>query len=73
MNSPLEGQTFLFMWIGFLLLMSCGVAAFFLWGIRAGQFSDQDRARYLPLNSGIPPEEETPREQDREQGGRQRP
>jgi nitrogen fixation-related uncharacterized protein len=50
----MEGQTFLFMWIGFLLLMICSVAAFFLWAIRAGQFSGQDRARYLPLESGIP-------------------
>ena len=30
------------------------VGAFFVWAIRSRQFSDQDRARYLPLNSGIP-------------------
>ncbi len=54
MNSPLEGAAFLFLWIGFLLLMTGSIAAFFLWAIRAGQFSDQDQARYLPLTSGIP-------------------
>lgn len=55
MAGILDSQTFIFIWIGFLLLMSCGIGAFFLWGIRTGQFADQDRARYLPLQSGIPP------------------
>ena len=54
MNSPMQGTTFLFMWLGFLALMIACVAAFFLWAIRKGQFSKQDRARYLPLQSGIP-------------------
>lgn len=69
MNSPAEGQVFLFMWIGFLLLMTGSIAAFFLWAIRAGQFSHQDRARYLPLQSGIPsgcePDEEHLQERGR--------
>ena len=55
MTSPMAGTTFLCMWLGFLLLMVCCVAAFFLWAVRGGQFSRQDRARYLPLQSGIPP------------------
>jgi nitrogen fixation-related uncharacterized protein len=55
MTTPLEGQTFVFMWIGFLLLMSSGIALFFLWAIRAGQFSRQDRARFLALQAAIPP------------------
>ncbi len=54
MSNPWEGQAFLFMWIGFLLLMSCGIGAFFLWGIRSGQFSGQERARYLALQAEIP-------------------
>ena len=54
MTSPLEGSTFLFMWIGFTLLMTGGIGLLFLWAIRAGQFSDQDRARYLALQCGIP-------------------
>ena len=68
MNSPLEGQAFLFMWVGFLLLMSSGIAAFFLWAIRAGQFSRQDRARYLPLQSGIPGPDADPDERPGELG-----
>jgi cbb3-type cytochrome oxidase maturation protein len=54
MNSPMEGTTFLYMWLGFLLLMIGSVAIFFFWGIRKGQFSQQDRARYLALQSEIP-------------------
>ena len=27
----------------------------FLWGIQSGQFSDQERARYLPLRDTLPP------------------
>ena len=53
MSNPWEGQEFLFMWIGFLLLMSCGIGAFFLWGIRSGQFANQERARYLALQAEI--------------------
>lgn len=72
MVSILEGETFIFIWIGFLLLMSCGIGVFFLWGIRSGQFQDQDRARYLPLQSGIPPAEEpvAPRKQDHAGSGK---
>ena len=54
MNSPMEGTTFLFVWLGFLMLMVVCVGSFFLWAVRSGQFSNQDRARYLPLESGIP-------------------
>ena len=54
MTSPMEQKTFLYMWLGFLMLMIGCVAVFFLWAIRRGQFSRQDRARYLPLQSGIP-------------------
>ncbi|GFO54043.1 hypothetical protein GMSM_10500 [Geomonas sp. Red276] len=54
MPSPFEGTTFLVMWALFFLLMCGGLWGFFLWAIRSGQFEDQDRARYLPLESGIP-------------------
>ena len=54
MNGPADGSTFLFMWIGFLTLMIGCVGGFFLWAVRGGQFARQDRARYLPLQSGIP-------------------
>jgi len=34
----------------FLVLASLGVSlAAFFWGLKSGQFSDQTRARYLPL------------------------
>lgn len=68
MNSPMEGATFLLMWLGFLLLMTACVAAFFLWAIRGKQFSDQDGARYLPLESGIPDAEPSEAGRRRERG-----
>jgi len=58
MDSPWEGTRFLFMWLGFLLLMLLCIACFFLWAIRRNQFADQERARFLPLMSGIPAAEE---------------
>jgi cbb3-type cytochrome oxidase maturation protein len=48
-------------WIVFSAVAFVGVAAFFVWAVRSGQFSQQDRARSLALESGIP-EEETSRE-----------
>jgi cbb3-type cytochrome oxidase maturation protein len=37
-----------------LVALSLGVSlAAFIWGLRNGQFTDQDRARYLPLREGI--------------------
>lgn len=52
--NPTEGYAFLFLWIGFLLLMSTALGALFVWAIRAGQFSNQERARYLALEAAIP-------------------
>jgi nitrogen fixation-related uncharacterized protein len=52
----MEGSTFLFMWLGFLVLMLLWVGGFFLWAVRSGQFSQQDEARYLALRAGIPPQ-----------------
>ena len=69
MKSLLEGPIFLFMWIGFSLLMTGSIAAFFFWAVRAGQFSHQDRARYLPLDSFIPLGEESYEEPDEESLG----
>ena len=42
------------MWIGFLLLMSGGIGVFFFWGVRSGQFANQQRARFLALDAEIP-------------------
>lgn len=41
---------------GWLLLVTislCVSLAAFVWGLRSGQFSDQDRARYLPLGKDL--------------------
>ena len=40
-------------WIVFSAMAFVGVAVFFVWAVRAGQFSQQDRARGLPLESEI--------------------
>jgi cbb3-type cytochrome oxidase maturation protein len=41
-------------WIVFSAVAFVGVAAAFVWAVRSGQFGQQDRARGLPLESGIP-------------------
>ena len=41
---------------GWLFLVGISLAASiaaFIWALRAGQFSDQDRARYLPLGKDL--------------------
>jgi hypothetical protein len=45
---------FLLLWIDFTVLALTAVTAAVIWGVRAGQFRNQDSARYLPLRSGIP-------------------
>jgi len=46
----------LVMWITFTAMAAVGVSGVLVWAVRARQFADQDRARYLPLTSGIPAE-----------------
>ena len=44
-------------YLGWILLTATGILssiAVFIWALRAGQFSDQGRARYLPLGDGFP-------------------
>lgn len=55
---------FLVMWLGFLGLMITAIAIPLVWAIRSRQFSNQDRARYLPLESGIPGELEKRQQHD---------
>jgi nitrogen fixation-related uncharacterized protein len=45
---------FLAAWVVFVCLIFAAVAGAVVWAARSGQFKDQDRARYLPLMSGIP-------------------
>ncbi len=42
-------MTIIVAWILYAALGTAFFSAFFLWAVRARQFSDQDRARYLPL------------------------
>lgn len=51
---------FLAMWLGFLIIMIAAITLALVWAVRSRQFSNQDRARYLALESGIP--ESTSRE-----------
>ena len=44
----------LVMWVVFAALSLLGVMAVIVWAVRSRQFADQDRARRLPLDSGIP-------------------
>lgn len=47
----------LILWITFSGLAAVAVAAILIWAARTRQFSEQDRARYLALSSGIPAKE----------------
>ena len=49
----------LILWVTFTVVAVLGIVAALVWAVRTGQFSGQDRARHLPLQSGIP-DEETP-------------
>lgn len=67
MIDPLESHAVLYLWLGFLLLMAAAVACCFVWAIRSRQFANQDRARYLALESRIPDAE--PKREDGEGRG----
>jgi len=44
-------------YIGWIILTATGILVsivVFIWAIRTGQFADQGRARYLPLNDETP-------------------
>jgi nitrogen fixation-related uncharacterized protein len=51
------------MWIGFMAVGLAAGTVVFIWAVRARQFANQERARYLALQSGIP------RDDDREKVG----
>ena len=46
----------LLIWIFYAVVSLLLFTALFIWAVRAGQFRDQERARYLPLQH--PPQEE---------------
>jgi cbb3-type cytochrome oxidase maturation protein len=53
-----QESTLLLVWVTFTVVALVGIMAVFLWAVRSRQFSDQDRARYLPLRSGTAPDDE---------------
>jgi cbb3-type cytochrome oxidase maturation protein len=57
--TPSNNASLFFLWLGISMLMSLGALAALIWAIRAGQFSDQQRARYLALFSKTPGEEKS--------------
>jgi len=50
--------TLLTLWIVFSCIGFIAMAIALLWAVRSGQFSRQDRARHLALESHVPEEEE---------------
>jgi len=46
----------LILWTTVTVVALLGLIAVLVWAVRTRQFSNQDRARYLPLESGIPEE-----------------
>lgn len=44
----------LVMWLTFTVMSVLGVSGVLVWAVRSRQFAGQDRARRLPLMSGIP-------------------
>ncbi|MBJ6726094.1 cbb3-type cytochrome oxidase assembly protein CcoS [Geomesophilobacter sediminis] len=54
MSSLADTELIVYLWVGFLLLMLAGLAGVFWWAVRNRQFADQERARFLALESRIP-------------------
>jgi len=54
MMAPAPDTALLLAWVAFAGVAIVGIVAVLVWAVRTGQFADQDRARYLPLESGIP-------------------
>ena len=48
------GAALLAMWVIYAIVAIAGIVAVFVWAVRSRQFSDQERARYLPLYAGKP-------------------
>ncbi len=59
---------FLIVWFTFLVITLIGVSAIIVWAVRSGQFANQDRARYLPLRSGIPEGTATALDEEHKEG-----
>ena len=53
------GTALIIVWVTFAAIALAAIVAVLVWAIRSRQFSDQDRARRLPLDSGIPDADES--------------
>jgi cbb3-type cytochrome oxidase maturation protein len=53
-------------WLAFSIIVLVWGAVFFIWGKKSGQFSRQDRARYLPLWAHVPEREDKKKTESRE-------
>jgi nitrogen fixation-related uncharacterized protein len=53
-----SSQTYVYVWLVITGLIVLGLIPIIIWAIKTRQFSEQDRARHLPLQSGIPEEKE---------------
>ena len=62
MTGTPANDALLIMWLTFTMMATLGIIAIMIWAVRSRQFSQQDRARYLPLKSGIPPEPDSARD-----------
>ena len=49
-----SSSALLYLWITFAALSLIGIGAVLVWAVRSGQFSDMERARWLPLGGGPP-------------------
>jgi hypothetical protein len=62
-------MTFLRVWVGYAVFGVTAFSAFFVWAVRARQFSNLDRGRYIPLErEGSESEDRQPAKVDRYTG-----
>ena len=57
MTIPQFHLQLLIVWVTVTVVILCGLTAVLIWAVRTRQFSNQDHARYLSLESGIPEED----------------
>jgi len=58
------GTALLIVWVMFAVIAIAAIVVVLVWAVRSRQFADQDRARRLPLDSGIPDADEAGKTRD---------
>lgn len=53
-------DAYVYLWVGLTLMCLLGLSAVFVWAWKAGQFGNQDRARWLALWAEVPTEDAAP-------------